>query len=274
MQDFQFARGRIVFTFSLKLSSFLEEPCNIFATAHYLRPVSIGALARCLASTCRHPRFQRLQSQPVLDQARAYIEGEDIRVLSHLAGFLGELFFGFAAERLVERGHAVIHQHGWAARRRSEAYDSLALRLPEIKRKIGSEDKFLPVLLETLSAGRTPAMLVKELGLSLHASVRLAKDNWDPIHRKIVYRSDPHSLFHAGVPDLDVGGGGQPPGPSSRAPSPKASSCEIADLAPNTYQRFLHEAAVNLWCRFSSTIRRSRLISVIRVLLPGRQFGH
>ena len=194
LQDVERARGYILFALTLKLSSFAQPPALLFAIADRDRTVATNAIQKCLGSTCNHTRVQALQSEPLLSQARAFIHGEDMRNLQELFRFAAELRFGWSSERCVEGGHALIHVRGSMARRHTEAYDSLSLRLPQIKEALQNDQTFLPSLLSCLESARTPARLFARLGFSQHPSASLAKDGWDPIYRKHLQERSAYSV--------------------------------------------------------------------------------
>lgn len=101
--------------------------------------------------------------------------------------------YGFASERRVEGGHSKVHLRGSLARCRTEAFDSLALRIPDVRRRLKMDPSFLPALLECIEAARTPKKLVASLSLSAHEAVSWAKDVWGPIYRKVIETFKNHS---------------------------------------------------------------------------------
>ena len=125
------------------------------------------------------------------------MSGEESASLPCLQQFIAELRFGYSSERLVEGGHATVHLRTQGARNRTEAYDSLSLRLPELRRQLCDSPAFFKEFLTSVQRVRTPTQAIQTLGLSDHPSMALARDAWDPIHRKITYRSDAHSQFHS-----------------------------------------------------------------------------
>eukprot|EP00969_Alexandrium_andersonii_P290273 12830548-Alexandrium_andersonii.AAC.1 len=72
---FEKCRGELLFTFTLKLSSFLEPPSLLFGAAHHNPLIARDALSKCLASSSTHPRVVALQREPLASEARAYLQG-------------------------------------------------------------------------------------------------------------------------------------------------------------------------------------------------------
>ncbi len=100
----------------------------------------------------------------------------------------------------MEGGHAQVNMYAGGRRNRTEATDSLALPLSEIKRVLVSAD--VTSFLECVQVARNPQKVVAKLGLARHPSCRFAKIGWDPIFRKIVYHADPFSFYNASRPSL------------------------------------------------------------------------
>ena len=221
--DLDRGRSHLLFVLTLKLSSFMEPPCLLLAAAHHNVAASMRAVRTCLASACQHTLVQQLQTEPVKSEALEYLDGEDLQGLTSLVSFIAQLRFGFSSERRVEGGHSRVNLRGLLARSRSEAFDSLGLRIQEIKGHMQKDKEFLPALLDCLDAARTPRRLIAELGLSSHPSCKLAVHGWDPIYRKIVYHSDPHSMYHAQRPALQL---------APQPPAPKPSAAETHALQP------------------------------------------
>ena len=120
-----------------------------------------------------------------------------------LSIFIAELRFPFGSEPQVE-GHAKVHFRSSLARYRSDAFDSLALCMPELREKIRNVPSYLAKFLDCVHAARTPAKLVASLSMHMHPSCSLAKDAWGPVHRKIVYRSDPYTLYQMRTPSISL----------------------------------------------------------------------
>lgn len=137
------------------------------------------------------------------------------------------LRFGFAVESQIEGGHALANRRSAFVSHRSEAFDSLALRMCEIRRRLEADSSFIKELATLLDSARSPKILVKQLGMEMHPVALAATSAWDKVYRKIVYRSDPVSVHAEPVPELRVG---PPPraGASGRQPAPSASAAASA----------------------------------------------
>ena len=103
---------------------------------------------------------------------------------------------------------------------------------------------FLRDMMECLSIARTPRKLIFELGFQDHPSCCHARTGWDKMYRKVVYHSDPHTLFHAPRPDVRISPGddGQPPGAALPLPPP-AEPAPLADAPPGSGARGPGDAA-------------------------------
>lgn len=201
--DFEHGRGHLTFHLTLKMSCFLEPPLLLFGLAHYdpEKPdLQREVLQRCLAPDSPHPLMQKLREQNLLEEAKLFVEGEDLRLLDNLDFFISSFRFAWGTERKVEGGHAQVNMYAGGRRNRTEATDSLALRLSEIKRVLVSAD--VTSFLDCVQVARNPQKLAAKLGLARHPSCSFAKSGWDPIFRKIVYHVDPFSLYSASRPDL------------------------------------------------------------------------
>ena len=205
-QDFERGRGHLVFQLTLKFACYLQPPLLLLGAADQC-PSRIGrarlALKKCLESSCEHPQVKRLRAGQLSRDASLYVEGEDIRLLPELQEFLAELRFGFGSERLVEGGHARVHMANIGRRHRTEAMDSLALRMGEIEATLTSAD--VTSLLECLQAARNPRSLIHELGLAKHPSLQTGEEmnSWDPCYRLVVYHADAFSMYSRdGQPQL------------------------------------------------------------------------
>ena len=157
--EFEKGRIHIFFGLTLKLGCFLVPPLRIGAATHHHREASVAAIRICLDAEPNHYRLRQLQSEPVLSEALAYIQGEELQNLPMLQMYIAELRFAFSAERYVEGGHAVVYMHGGHARNRCESYDSLHLRVCEIERCMDSDPNFLIELADILLEARSPENL-------------------------------------------------------------------------------------------------------------------
>ena len=201
--DFEHGRGHLTFQLTLKMACFLEPPLLLFGLAHHdpeMPDLQKDVLQRCMSSQCQHPLVQKLREQKLHEEAELFIEGEDLKLLENLEFFTASFRFAWGTERKVEGGHAQVNMYASGRRNRTEATDSLALRLSEIKRILSSSD--VTAFLECVQVARSPQKLVSQLGLARHPSCRLAKNGWDPIYRKTVYHADPLSLYNRDPPAL------------------------------------------------------------------------
>ena len=203
--DFEHGRGHLMFQIALKTSCFLEPPLVILGCAHHdpeNPEKQKDVLRKCLSSDCNRPQFQKLREPGLREEIELFLEGEDRRMLEKLSQFLGSLRFAWGTERRVEGGHAQVNMFTQGRRNRTEATDSLVLRLGEIKRVLTSAD--VVDFLQCVQAARNPQRLVASLGLRRHPSCLLAKSAWDPIYRKVVYHADPLSLYNRNPPELFI----------------------------------------------------------------------
>ena len=257
--EFEKGRIHIFFGLTLKLGCFLVPPLRIGAATHHHREASVAAIRICLDAEPNHYRLRQLQSEPVLSEALAYIQGEELQNLPMLQMYIAELRFAFSAERYVEGGHAVVYKHGGHARNRCESYDSLHLRVCEIERCMDSDPNFLIELADILLEARSPEKLTAMLGLGSHPSARLSKSGWDPIWRKIVYRADPFSMYKAPRPQVDIQHPPAPPRPPDAAPPPEPapdapSASRAQNLASGLYRTLRREAALQFLHAQMSTV--------------------
>lgn len=124
---------------------------------------------------------------------------------SELEHFIAMLRFGFAVERLFEGGHALVNRGSALASHRSEAFDSLALRMCDIRRRLEADSGFIKELTTLLDSARSPNILVKQLGMEMHPAALADTSAWDKVYRRIVYRSDPVTVHAEPAPELRVG---------------------------------------------------------------------
>ena len=197
--EFELGKAHLTFAFTLKLAAMQEPPRLLHALAHHSTLVARGATRRCLSCESVHPLIARLQGE-LREEAEAYLEGADLQESPSLLDFVASLKFGYSVERLVEGEHAALH-HGYSkARRHSEAYDSLLRRLPEIK-EVLLRDKGLEQMCTLLEVARSPRRAVAALGMGAHPAQEVATSAWHPAFRKMIYRSDSHTMY-APRPDV------------------------------------------------------------------------
>ena len=248
LQDFERGRAHLIFQLTLKLAWYREPPALLFALAHHDRHKAATALSVCLSSDAHHPLLQRLQSPEVRAEAVEFLEGTALADLPALARLTSELRFGFSAERLVEGGHAYVHKRSTAARCRTEAYDSLTLRIGEMKTMMLNNPEFVRHLMDAVSVARTPRALASTLGFRQHPSCQTAKGPWDIAFRKVVYRADVHSLFRTPALQTD-----NAPGPDAFHVGAQSAGEGGAVLPPidtsasGQYNEFKRSAAVQFF---------------------------
>ena len=153
----------------------------------------------------------------------------------------------------MEGSHAGLHHAVQHARSRTEQYDSLNRRLPEIRSLLSTPDgfsKFADALVEV----RNPKQVVKKLGLVRHPRLAEVTWNWDPSYALVVYRADPFILFTRPMPELqldDDAGGAPPPAlqppPAAAAPNPSPA---VPDPSPTAtwYTDLLSRCALRRVC--------------------------
>ena len=114
--------------------------------------------------------------------------------------------FAQVVERRVEGGHARVLRRGRISSLRSEAYDSLAIRMPEIVSRLELDPGFLEQMAEVLDHGRSPKAMVMQLGLGRHPAVLEAVEagthQWSRVWRQVAYRGDAHTLYHTSAPAI------------------------------------------------------------------------
>ena len=133
VQEFERGRNLLLFEYVMKMHCFTIPPLRLFALPHYKKEKQLAALKACLYSTSTHPRIKQLQSPPLVDQALCVLEGAEVAEFEELDAFVAEHFLGRSTERPIEGGHSTVNRRAHGSRYRKEAFDSLALRLPELK---------------------------------------------------------------------------------------------------------------------------------------------
>ena len=230
LQEFERGRAHLLYTFTLKVSCYTQPPLLLFGCAHYSHASSLGALNTCINSNLTHPQIVQLQTEPLASQVQEYVDGTALGELPDLEMFIASLRFTFAVERRIEGGHAIIQRHARGTSIRSESFDSLALRMPEVQLAMQSSPAFVRQLTASLEAARSPKQLVHKLGLSLHPSCAFAKSSWDKIYRKLVYRADLHTMYRSRKPKLQVGAPPPPPAPPQPPLPPHPDEAPPHDL--------------------------------------------
>ena len=193
--------------------------------------MSRDVVARVLAcDDCQHPHVLALQREPLAAQARHYVEGVELQLLPDLELFVAKRRFMHGVERRIEAAHAMINRKASGARRRAEAWDSLAMRMPEIRRRLDCDPAFIDELAMLLSEGRSPKRLGERLGFAQHPAVANAESSWSAQFRRAIYHCDYHTLFHTDMLQLQKPA---PPGPPARAPAYVADAeASLEDAGP------------------------------------------
>lgn len=198
LRCFEIGRAHLFYTFILKLSAFSAMPLRLLACAHHLRTVAVAAIQEALAADVHlHPKLAELQSEPLVTQAGAFMDGTPLEDLTELELFITKLKFGFAVERRIEGGHARITRRVAVGTHRNEVLDSLAVRTPEIKAKLEKDPGFIKELASILNTIRSPKLVTRQLGMALHPALVQAGNihAWDKLYRRVVYRSDPLTVY-------------------------------------------------------------------------------
>lgn len=202
--DFERGRAHLFYTFTLKLTAFTMPPLLLGAAGHYSTIVAQSALRQCMVSSSQHPKILQLQSEPLVSQAREYLNGGELDDLPDLAVFVAGLRFAHAVERRIEGGHARVLRRGRVATKHAESFDSLALRTKEINFQLEHDVEFFGDLANFLDQGRSPKKLVGVLGLSEHPAIPHEKHPWHKIYRQIVYRADKFTLYQSAPPEIEI----------------------------------------------------------------------
>lgn len=202
-KEFEFRRMHLVFVLTLKLAAMEEAPRMIFGIAHHDAAQSREALQRCLASSSAHVLFRRLRSQELRCDVDLYLEGAPLDSCPRLMALVGELKFGYCVERLVEGDHARTSRAFKHAPTHSEAFDSLARRMSEIKDVLATAPGF-DAICDLITRMKNPKGAVRLLGLADHPALGANLHAWDPLFSKVVYRADPQSLHVTELPQMQI----------------------------------------------------------------------
>eukprot|EP00971_Amphidinium_carterae_P208717 4140956-Amphidinium_carterae.1 len=143
IQQYNIGRAHVLFTLSVKFAAFQEPPLLILAASHHNPSVARRALRVCLESTCTHPAIVKLHTEHIESEATSFVTGTDLQDLPALHAYIASFYFGFLSERQVEGGHSIVHMRSIKARHRTEAYDSLTLRLASMKQSIQADPAML-----------------------------------------------------------------------------------------------------------------------------------
>ena len=204
LQNFERGRAHLYYTFTLKLAPFKVPPLLVCGAAHHSAAIARDALSRCLASSDTHPKIKELQSDPIRSEAVMFCDdSSELSELPHLQAFVTKLKFAFAVERKIEGGHAKVFRRGRPSSYHTEAFDSLALRFPEIKAQLQHRD-FVTTLAKLLDSARSPKQLVTRLGFHKHPALSSAGHPWSKLYRQVIYRGDRFTLYRCFPPRIHV----------------------------------------------------------------------
>ena len=263
IQAFEAGRGAMLFVFTLNISVFTVPPLLVLAGAHPDREIAARALRTCRDSGDQHPLLLELRSPVLSEEVESLADGALMRDTPHLASFLAEVRFGYAGERLVEAGHAIVKTASAKAGRRAEAFDSLAVRQPDLRRAVETD---VELFMQCLSEARNPRKLVRCLGLEKHPGCQtVERQSWSPLYRKIVYRSDPWSLYRLPLPEMRVGAAA--PDAPEDADGPAHDAAATDGIAPPgaAAQQVVHQAfVVNLVGSLREEAARQHILSYVR----------
>lgn len=179
-KEFELGRMHFIFALTLKLAAMEEPPRMIFWLAHHDEAKAKAMLQRCLACLCNHSVFARLQAGEMRAEAEQYLLGTPRMALPTFAEFVGELKFAYAVERLVEGDHACTHRAFRHALAHSDAFDSLARRMHEL-RAVLSDDAGFTDLCVIIAEARNTRNHVSLLGLEAHPALAGIGHAWDHI---------------------------------------------------------------------------------------------
>ena len=197
LSSFERGRSFLIYTFGLKVSCYLSPPLLLLASSHHSRPVAQDAVRQCLRCSPTHPLLLELQQDPLKEQAILFCEGMELELLPELDMLVSKFHFAHSSERRVEGAHAFVQRRSCLARRRTEAWDSLSLRMKEIVDMMDSDSEFFSSLSVNISFARSPKLLVAHLGMQYHPCACDGENisAWDTRFRKCVYHADPATLF-------------------------------------------------------------------------------
>ena len=216
----------------MKLAAFSVSPLRVFAVAHHDESIAKPVLQECLESVHQHPLLLELQSPPLSDEAREFLDGCPLADLPHLRVWIAQFKFGHSVERRIEGGHAYINRRAGLARNRSEAYDSLALRCIEIKGRLQHDHEFMQQLCDMLEKARSPKLLVHALGLQFHPALTGKLHPWDKVYRKVIYHTDMYTLYRCPPPELHFVDKGSGPGATATSATSEPPESEPPPLPP------------------------------------------
>ena len=188
MRVFEKGRSMILLEMTIKITPLMVPPYSIGGIAHYCRDKAMRVLRLCLECDSMHQQLVELRTTH-LEASTSVLMGDDIHEHPEFALFLGRYKFCSAAEREVEVGHAKINRRTATARNRTEAYDSLAVRMPGFRRVLDAPCG-VEAIADFLQAARSPRDACIALGFKYHPSLVSLTHPWDKMYRKTIYRAD------------------------------------------------------------------------------------
>jgi len=134
---------------------------------------------------------------------------------------LVSLRFTYCNERPGEGQHAKTHRRGLGKPNRTEQYQSLNLRLPEMEAGMLRDARLFDHMALLCGRLRNPLVVSSALGLKLHPQLAVRSDGstqmwaYNTLHAQVVYHADAFTLYSAPPPVVDAP---PPPGPPARPP--------------------------------------------------------
>ena len=199
-------------SFKFKLSPWKALPLLIVGLGHgslsTARRLLWQALAQYESMTvaekeASHELTRQLFSPSrVREQLESFLRGEDIADLPDLSRLRMEAMFIPILEQSIERRHAVVHQRILSAHNHSGPYISVIQRSHELEDLL-SQPGQLQTMADLCSGVRTPALVIRTLGLQMHSEVAEWFQASPPQESKtphktvasLVYRCDPCTQF-------------------------------------------------------------------------------
>ena len=203
---FELARSRFIFLMIMKTCPLQEPPGCLFQISHFDQDKVVQALEKCLVSESMHPKIRALQSFPHEEQAVSYLAGEELQTLPELELLIGRKLFTLCVEYSLEGEHAKIERKVGNIVNRTEAYNSLVLRLPFFAKLFKRFPHVREIVSSCIEGIRNPLDLLLQLGFQNHPAVIDARQQkthrWSRIWRQILYHADLYSLYEQVVPDI------------------------------------------------------------------------
>ena len=210
--EFEKARAYFLFMMTMKTDQLADAPSVMLALGHHDRSKVESAFELCLISQSKHPRIVELQEAPLYDDACNFLMGDAITAVPRLDAFTARYKFGYSNEQWCEGLHAKIERGTGLATNRSEAYDSLIIRLPFFRdllrdahvQRYGMFEDTVRAVTDCLHTARNPKSLIFVLGLARHPAVIGEKHPWSFVFREVAYCNDEQTLFHMPTPKIEV----------------------------------------------------------------------